>query len=587
MAALLPAVLALRAPSAGWQSDLGLLRELGLVHAGTEGVPSSVLTQLLGSLPLGSRMERAGLAGALALGAAGALAFSSWCRLLEQRRASGLNPPLALLGSLLATLSPAVLGAARSPGNGALALALLLLGLHVASAGLAQPRTLPLLGVVLGLCFGESHQAALVLLLIVLADAVCEGTRSELPWGYLIAGFVLSAGTCLAVPWLRSWAPGGALELGWQALPPPLEPLWAPAAVADGWRDVVQRALLGLQQRLGSCGGALALLGLAAAVLQREQRRAALRWLLLALAGLLVQLSAGAAGSGVGWAALAASAGLLAFVPLALQVGLCWLWARPLPFARVAGVLALCSAGTLVLQPVQNVSARSAATTTAAELWLELALERLPARSVLLVESPTFAATLLSAQLGAGTRPDVLVVPLALLQRGGLSAELLQRVPELAPVLRQLAVQGWADEAALSRVAEQRPLFVELDPNWHPRLLAHLRPAGLWLAFGSREASSLERRDAVEESRFLLERLRAELEGVGALDATARAALSVPLRQRALVLAALGDYELAASMLGDLLVLEPRDPLALELIRRIERRDGRVALGGLLGRRER
>lgn len=580
LAWLLPFGLALRGSGASplWAGDLGAVREHRLIVAGTEGVLTTIATQLSGLVPIGDQGARAGLVGALALGAAGALLFTGWCRLLQRRRPSGLNPLLALPGSLLWSLSPPALSAAAGSGSGVVALCLLLLGLRLASAGLAHPRTLPLLGVVLGLCFGESQLAALALLLILVADALWEGSHRELPWGYLVVGFALSAGTCVAVPCLRSWAPGVALDVGLGALPGSLDSVWAQAP-ASRWHDGVQRVWQGLQEQLGSVARVLALLGLAAAPLQRSVRRAALPWALLGLAGLLVQLAD--TGLSSSWGSLAAGAGLLAFVPLSLQLGLGWLWSRPVPFARPASVLGLAFSGTLVLHQVERSSVPPVPAVAGMELWTEAALAHLPPQSVLLVENPALGSRLLAAQLLGGVRPDVLTVPLPLLQRGTLRAQLLRREPELAAVLRQVAVQGWADEAALDRLAAARPVFSELDPRWNPRLLARLRPAGLWLALQGRALSSVERRDAVEESQFVLERLRAELVGAGALDAGTRAALAAALRQRALLLAALGDEQLAASTSRELLTLLPGDALGLELARRLEQQ-GRVTLSGLL-----
>ncbi|MEY4543814.1 MAG: hypothetical protein RL685_9 [Pseudomonadota bacterium] len=582
---MLPLALALAVPVHGprWQDDLGLLRELGLVPAGTEGVLSMVSTQLLSLLPIGSSGARAGLVGALALAACGGLAFSAWRELLEARRSFVLNAPLALIGSQLWALSPLALAAAAGPGSGAMALCLLLIGVRLLRAGPALPRTLPLLGVVLGLCFGESHLAALALLGIVIVEAWWEGARSELPWGYLAAGFALAAGTCLLVPWLRTWAPNHQLDLGLGPLPGAAESAWL-QPVDGGWNAGFEQQLL---TQLGDAASLLALAGLGVAVLQRGLRRAWLPWALLTLAGVLAQLGSGDVAAAPAWSGLAASVGAAAFVPLALQIGLCWLWSRPVPFTRFSSVLVLAFAATLVLQRVESFSAQAAPSPSGAELWAEAALERLPARSVVLVESPTLALRLLSAQLLAGARPDVVTVPLSLLQRGTLLTGLLRRAPELAPVLRQVAVQGWADEAALSRLADERPLLVELDPRWNAHLLEHLRPEGLWLAFEPRGPTAIERRDGVEQSRFTLERLREQLEDAGALEPATRAALTASLRQRALLLAALGENEPAASTLRELLELEPAEPLALELMRRLERQQGRVALNSILARPER
>jgi hypothetical protein len=88
----------------------------------------------------------------------------------------------------------------------------------------------------------------------------------------------------------------------------------------------------------------------------------------------------------------------------------------------------------------------------------------------------------------------------------------------------------------------------------------------------------------VEESQLVLERLLEVLQGAGALDAGTRAALAAPLRQRALLLAALGDDELAESTSRELLTLLPGDALGVELARRLEQQ-GRATLSGLLRER--
>src|SRR5689334_12218673 len=219
---MLPLSLGVWSTSGGphWQDDLGIVRGLGLVPAGSEGVVSSVASQLLALLPVGSRALRAGLVGVVALAACSAVSFSLLRGLLDQRRAFGLNPLLALLGSQLWALAAESLSDAAAPGSGAVALLGLLLGVRLVRSRLANDaRVFSLAGGLLGLTFGESHPAALWLLAVFLGDWLLGGDDTELPWLRFAGCFALGAGMCALVPWLRSVSGHAWIDLGLRALP--------------------------------------------------------------------------------------------------------------------------------------------------------------------------------------------------------------------------------------------------------------------------------------------------------------------------------------------------------------------------------
>ena len=106
------------APTAQWRDDLPAVRDLGLVAVGIGGGVSTLLTQALSLVPLGSRSFRAAFGAALALALAARL-FHELCRRLllavaeasAARPAPAGNPPrlpgvLATIATLTAALSP-------------------------------------------------------------------------------------------------------------------------------------------------------------------------------------------------------------------------------------------------------------------------------------------------------------------------------------------------------------------------------------------------------------------------------------------------------------------------------------------------
>jgi hypothetical protein len=279
---------------------------------------------------------------------------------------------------------------------------------------------------------------------------------------------------------------------------------------------------------------------------------------------------------------LVASLSSSAFVPLALQAVVSWLWTRPVPFARPAGVLAVSFALTLLLQRIESVPPSGVPSELGTQLWTETALSGLPPRSVVMVRDPNLALRLLAAQVLGAERTDVLSVPLAFLSRGTLNARLLRLEPKLAPFLRQLIVNGEPDEYSLGQLADRRPLFVELDPSWDARLLEHLRPGPLWLGFAPSALGTSDRHAGTEYSQATVARLLDDAELDGHLDSVTRGVLGRQMGEQALSLALLGDAAEAGELVATTRRIRPGDPLANELAARLERSERRhVAINDL------
>jgi hypothetical protein len=200
-------------------------------------------------------------------------------------------------------------------------------------------------------------------------------------------------------------------------------------------------------------------------------------------------------------------------------------------------------------------------------VWTDEAESELPASSLLLVRSPTLAFRLWESRVVRGDRPDLVVVPLALLGRGKIAADLVRDEPAMAPLIRDIAMSGRPSEYALATLADARPLYVELDPDWDKRLLDHLRPTPLWLGFTPHTLGRSDRTSALssEEGRRAFRRVLGVAKGTVPSDPATLSVLGARAREQAVVLAALGDRDSARRVLGDLGRIEPRSVFATKL----------------------
>ncbi|AKT36479.1 hypothetical protein [Chondromyces crocatus] len=591
MATALPFALALtRAASAGqWRDDLSSVRDLGLVAVGVGGGLSTAITQALAMIPLGPRTFRAALGSALALGLAARLLYGlvrdllvasaqaapggSFLSRIGLAGRSGGSPRLASLFAAIATLT-----AALSPtwqregtvGGGAMiatagALAAIRLAQQAVAHGRAQARPWLGLGVLLGGIVAESPAAGLSVLGALLA--VIVATRPSAPWGALPSRRVLLT------------AAGAASLVAMLLLAPLLLRPLAPRAWADLGRALSSERMAALDIASAQTGalaawvremGAISLL-IAAAGAVVAFARAPSRPLIAPLLALLVLdslLPARAAGvlSADPLTAVRSLAvvGIAAGSAVGVQEAVNALLHARVPLSRTAAVLVVMFHVTLVALTSEEAGfAADRGEQMSAEVWVDEALGGLEPRAAILVRSPAMAWRLWAARLSRGERPDVLVIPIPLLNRGRVALSLLLQEPTLEPLLRDFALTGEPSELGLSSLADVRPLHVELDRSWSRKLLSHLSVDGLWLEYAPEPLGPSDRKLAAAESVVPLRRTLAALSEATMPDASTSAVLAETLRGHSSVIGMLGERVVAQTFLDTTRQLSGQDPFVV------------------------
>jgi hypothetical protein len=368
---------------------------------------------------------------------------------------------------------------------------------------------------------------------------------------------VLGAGAVLVLPLLLAAA---------LAVSPAPEAALASGLLGHGWALepglVEKTAALGVFFReVGPLWWALALLGLALGLGQRRLRPAVLPLATLVALDAVVGVESLSLTARDPWASLRllALAALSVAGALAARSAFVLLERAKVAFARPSSVLLLAYAGTLVFVSVDDaVAATRARDAGAAATWTDEALGALPPRSALLVRSETPFFRLLAARVTAGQRPDLLVVPSALLERGGVRAELVERERDLVPLVRDVLISGRPSEYALSGLADARPTYVEIEPGWDRRLFSHLVPRSFFTELAPHPLGRSDRRLGIEGGEEAFDRVAARIDAAPDRDPATRSVLVAALGQRALLLAALGDRATAQGVVGELAALVRR-----------------------------
>ena len=545
-----------------WRSDAAQLDLLGAPPA-LQGVVSSLLSQGAQLIPLGGALSRAATVGGVALGVAGVMLHRLYLTLLHANGAAPrLNPAMALCAALAAVLSLPWLTEGTVSGGQAVAGALAFASLSCAVGPMtaerrrrATSRTLTrqapqrvLLGALLGATLLENlgaGVATLAALGVLLWQAGRVPSRREGLLVFVGLGVVLCARLApvllapalvpvqgLAAERVASLQSGLGLDrLGLGELAPRWE--------LEVWMQEVGLLLL-----------AAGLLGILWGLGQRRLRLLLAPLLTLCLLDVLVGGAGGEPGAAptqagvhllaVGGALGAAALGLHTIAALALRAGL--MGARRAAALLVVMTLAVTWAGA---EDALRVVARR--NVEATERWTDELLMSLPPRSLVVVQSPPVVRRL-GAAVASGARADVVVVPLPLLGRGNLAAELLELEPALGLLVRDLSTAGRPSERALTALADARPLFVEADAAWDQRLMAHLIPGPFLAQFAAHPLGRSDRRVPFASQQSTFERVAAAALGSSAPDPATLAVLTRSGRQRRALLEALGDEQEAAAV---------------------------------------
>jgi len=531
------------APASQWRNDVAIVRTLGFVPIGAEGVISAVLAQCASLLPLGGRVLRAALPAALATGCAAGLIYGFALRLLDKNApAPRLAPILALLAAWGVVITPTWQAEATVAGGASVAVALVLAATAVRFRLRLEERGWLAFGVMLGVAFLEQRLAGFACLALLFADAAL---LRQLPRQRQLAELAGAALVVVALGlgpfWFQPtsggiWSDWGSelarLSGGATALPV--------AGTVAAWREALGLIVLGL-----------ALLGGAWAMSRPRTRPWFLPLAVFPLLDLSLPLEAESLVGPVSGRVidLLALAVLGIAAALAAQLVGLLLERGRVPLARPVQVLLVVAGMTFVLVRWEESEQQTATQARGvAEAWTDEALASLPPRSLLMVRSEPAAWRLWASRVARGERPDLTVVPLPLLDRGDTATRLLELEPHLAPLVRELRMTGKPSEYALSSLADARPLYLEFDPAWDRRLLEHVLPHPFWMRFSPHALGRSDRIAALDDGQKAFARV---VEAVDQRfpDPATLSMLTTRAREQTVMLAALGDRESALSLL--------------------------------------
>jgi len=188
-----------------------------------------------------------------------------------------------------------------------------------------------------------------------------------------------------------------------------------------------------------------------------------------------------------------------------------------------------------------------------------------PPGGLLLLRSEAIAWRLLASSVVRGQRPDIVVVPMPLLERGNVRARLLNTEPALAPLIREVALSGRPSEYALSALADARSVFVEFDPQFDRAELQHLVPQPFFMRFAAEPLGRSDRVAGLQQSLPDVHLVMEVTEREGSRDVATRSVLLAATRGQALVAAALNDRQNLDELLAIAHTLDPEDALAHEI----------------------
>jgi hypothetical protein len=476
-------------PSPVWRDDLPIVRALGWVPVGTEGRVTTVLVQLASLIPLGGRWLRASWVGAVSVALASYLIFVLARRVLTRALDTPrLTPTLALAAALTASLAQSFQLEGNVAGGAPLATALVLGGVVLGFETLRRKdaRLSFLLGAVTLLALSEAHAAGLMLggALIVQGAA-----HSALPRARSLICFVLGFCALSLLSWLplwiRLWAPHGGVDFG--------HGLEASSLLLIDSSGARSTALASWLSDVGVISFGLALAGLALGLARKSTRGSMAPLFAFVCADLAVPLSRLGAltPDACGSLRLLSTCSLAISAALAVQAAAVGLTRARIPFAEPASVLLVVFDFTLVFVGAEDSAfAADRRGEPGAQVWTDEALASVPAGGLLLLRSESLAFRLFAARLVRGERPDLVVVPMPLLERGNVRARLLAAEPALAPLIREVALSGKPSEYALSTLADARPLFLEFDPDFDHAQLEHLIPRAFFMHFAKLNSKS-------------------------------------------------------------------------------------------------
>lgn len=582
-AIVLPTIMALGRVSVEpvWRADLQVLRGLGLVPVGGPATLSTIAMQAIGMVPIGPLSFRVAVVSALALSACAWLIRSLALRVLDANvPGSFLNGPLASIAALTAALGPAMQGEATVGGGATIELAASLIVLHAwFRQDDVRVRRWTTCAVLIGALVSESFVAAGALTVALGIGAV---VRREWPRGreaiFPAAGLLIATALCI-LPWgLRPIAPNAWLRLGWSVT--------SGGLAAIDTEAVRTTALAAWRTEVGVISLGIGALGVVLGLFRKRTRFLMAPVAVLIAADAIFPATSGAVLSTDPWVALRtlAISAVAISVALGVQTVAATLQDMAIPMARAAAVLLLMFNLTLVA-----VASEQAAFTVdrsnmhGAGAWAEEGIERLEPNALVLARSHAIVWRVLGERLLSGARPDVVMVPFPLVTRGSVARMVLQAEPNAAMMLRDMAIDGVPGEHAVSRVADNRPVYVEFDPKWDVRVAVHLAPQALWLQLYPQPLGRSDRKLSLEKSAPSLQRVLEAAKDSDPPDKATVAVVMAALRGQAVSCALARDKDAMRTVIERMEGIDPNDLVLRALKLQLEHAKGSdIDVAGLL-----
>ncbi len=501
---------------------------------------------LLTPLPLGTLAARAALGGTLVTAAAGVVLYAIACHLLRARGEPGrLGYAVAAIATSAALVAGPWQVEAAAVGSSATGAMLVLLALFfVMRASERGSRSAWMMAALtLGLAMGQEPWT--------LASAIAGGTA-----------FVMSNshGRAAAV---RAWhgqkvALAGCIAMG-------LAPLFfalahvrlsgspAAEAAAEAWAAppvLASSPFAFVQKEIGPVLTLFAVAGGLVALLTARARGPAAGLGAVVATG----FACGALGASVGptrFAApvLAAHAAICALASVSMLGIVRAVAEARVPLARTAAGLFVVLELVIPVDAADESLVRCARRASATTAWWDDAVwSTLEPRTVVLLDDERARDRAAAAAAQAMLRSDIVVV-------SGKAKSGLQGGPianDLLPLWRDLALSGSPSEASLSALASARPFVASYEPTWGAAIGRHLVPAELVDRVAPEPRGTSDRRRALDAFAPARQQLSARLAG----DPDLRGVTEALLHARALLLASIGDRDLAGRAAADARLFE-------------------------------
>jgi hypothetical protein len=314
----------------------------------------------------------------------------------------------------------------------------------------------------------------------------------------------------------------------------------------EAWGPPGASPLAFVHREIGDVLTVLAAAGLLAAGLTKRSRPAAAGLGAVVATGLVCGWMGASMGpTRFAAPALAAEAAMCALAGVSMLVVVRAVAATRVPLARTAAGLFVVLELVIPVEGADDALVRGALRTAGTVAWWDDAVwGPLEPRTVVLIGGERGRARAAAARAQGLLRSDVVLM-------GGRWKNELQGGPsasDLVPLWRDLALSGSPGEASLSALASARPVVASYDPAWGSAIGRHLVPMELLDRVEPEPRGASDRRRALDAFASA----RQQLSGRLADDPELCAATVSLLQARAVLLASIGDRDLAARCASDI-----------------------------------